>query len=147
MTAAIQRPLQATLWRHGVSDIDNLCYPLPPLPAVREDIPQGTLDMLILRTLASATSGELHGFEIASAIETVSAKVFVVEEGSLYPALQRMLVQGWISGEWGRTTDNRRARYYRITPSGRRQLERELRSYERVTQAIAAILNFGPRGA
>jgi PadR family transcriptional regulator, regulatory protein PadR len=114
---------------------------------MREDIPQGTLDMLILRMLASATSGQLHGFEIASAIETVSSKVFVVEEGSLYPALQRMLVHGWIAGEWGRTADNRRARYYRVTASGRRQLEREMKSYDRVTQAITAILNTAPRGA
>ena len=113
---------------------------------MREDIPQGTLDMLILRTLASATTGQLHGFEIASAIEAVSASVFVVEEGSLYPALQRMLVQGWIVGEWGRTADNRRARYYRVTASGRKQLERAMKSYDRVSQAIAAILNITPRG-
>ena len=112
----------------------------------REDIPQGTLDMLILRTLATATAEQLHGFEIASAIETVSAKVFVVEEGSLYPALQRMLVQGWIAGEWGRTPDNRRARYYRVTASGRKQLERAMKSYDRVSHAIAAILNTSPRG-
>jgi transcriptional regulator len=112
----------------------------------REDIPQGTLDMLILRTLATTPEGQLHGFEIASAIETVSASVFVVEEGSLYPALQRMLVQGWIVGEWGRTADNRRARYYRISASGRKQLERAMKSYDRVSQAIAAILNITPRG-
>ena len=112
---------------------------------MREDIPQGTLDMLILRTLASAPAGQLHGFEIASAIESVSANVFVVEEGSLYPALQRMLVQGWIAGEWGKTADNRRARYYRITAAGRRQLERAVKSYDRVSQAIAAILNLAPR--
>ena len=114
---------------------------------MREDIPPGTLDMLILRTLAGATEGQLHGFEIASAIESVSARVFVVEEGSLYPALQRMLVQGWIAGEWGRTADNRRARYYRLTSGGRRQLDRAMRSYDRVSQAIAAILNPSARGA
>ena len=114
---------------------------------MREDIPPGTLDMLILRTLASSSTGQLHGFEIASAIESVSASVFVVEEGSLYPALQRMLVQGWIAGEWGRTADNRRARYYRVTAAGRRHLERTVKSYDRVSQAIAAILNPSPRGA
>lgn len=113
---------------------------------MREDIPQGTLDMLILRTLSGAPAGQMHGFEIANAIESVSANVFVVEEGSLYPALQRMLVQGWIAGEWGRTADNRRARYYRVTASGRRQLERAMKSYSRVTTAIAAILNIAPRG-
>ena len=112
----------------------------------REDIPQGTLDMLILRTLATTPVGQLHGFEIATAIETVSSRVFVVEEGSLYPALQRMLVQGWIAGEWGRTADNWRARYYRITASGRKQLERAMKSYDRVSQAIAAILHTAPRG-
>jgi transcriptional regulator len=111
---------------------------------MREDIPPGTLDMLILRTLASASPGQLHGFEIASAIESVSSRVFVVEEGSLYPALQRMLVQGWIVGEWRRTGDNRRARYYRVTAAGRRQLERAMKSYDRVTQAIAAILGLSP---
>lgn len=113
---------------------------------MREDIPPGTLDMLILRTLASST-GQLHGFEIANTIESISSNVFVVEEGSLYPALQRMLVQGWISGEWGRTADNRRARYYRVTASGRRQLERAMKSYDRVSQAIAAILTLNPRGS
>ena len=114
---------------------------------MREDIPPGTLDMLILRTLAGVSAGQLHGFEIASAIESISSSVFVVEEGSLYPALQRMLVQGWIAGEWGRTADNRRARYYRLTTAGRRQLERAMKSYDRVSQAIAAILNLSPRGA
>jgi transcriptional regulator len=113
---------------------------------MREVIPPGTLDMLILRTLARGST-PLHGFEIADAIASTSSGVFVVEEGSLYPALQRMLVQGWIVGEWGRTADNRRARYYRVTAAGRRQLDRALRSYGRVTQAIAAILDLSPSGA
>ena len=113
---------------------------------MREDIPPGTLDMLILRTLATASAGQLHGFEIANAIETASARVFVVEEGSLYPALQRMLVQGWIVGEWGKTADNRRARYYRLTATGRRHLDRARKSYDRVSEAIAAIMNLSPRG-
>ena len=110
---------------------------------MREEIPPGTLDMLILRTMARSQT-ELHGFGIAEAIAGSSGGVFVVEEGSLYPALQRMLLQGWISGEWGRTPDNRRARYYRVTPSGHRQLGRAVRSYERVTRAIAAILDLTP---
>ena len=105
---------------------------------VRDEIPPGTLDMLILKTLARR--GELHGFEIASAIEQVSADVLQVEEGSLYPALQRMMVKGWLAGEWGRTTENRRARYYQLTAAGRHQLEREVQSYRRVAQAIARIL-------
>ena len=105
----------------------------------RDEIPPGTLDMLVLRMLAR--HGELHGFEIADAIQRVSDDVLRVEEGSLYPALQRMLVKGWISGEWGRTDGNRRARYYRLTPAGRRQLEREVESYERIADAIARILH------
>ena len=108
----------------------------------REDIPQGTLDMLILRTLATSQEGQLHGFQIASAIETVSSNVFVVEEGSLYPALQRMLVQGWIAGEWGRTADNRRARYYEITPTGRERLKQEEENWERLTSAVARFLKY-----
>jgi transcriptional regulator len=104
----------------------------------RDEIPQGTLDMLILKTLA--WQGELHGFEIAEAIEERSASVLRVEEGSLYPALQRMLIKGWVSGEWGRTAGNRRARYYKLTSAGRRRLDSELASYERVSVAIARIL-------
>jgi PadR family transcriptional regulator len=109
----------------------------------REEIPPGTLDMLVLRTLARHS--ELHGFEIADAIQRISADVLRVEEGSLYPALQRMLIKGWISGEWGRTAENRRARYYRLTSAGRRQLEREVESYERIAEAIARILHGGER--
>ena len=101
-------------------------------------IPPGTLHLLILKTLAR--SEEMHGFEIAEAIERGSADVFVVEEGSLYPALQRMLVKGWVTAEWGSTAGNRRARYYRVTRAGRRQLETELAQFERITGAIVRIL-------
>ena len=104
----------------------------------RDEIPQGTLDMLILKTLA--WKGELHGFEIAEAIEERSANILRVEEGSLYPALQRMLIKGWLAGEWGRTAENRRARYYKLTAAGRKRLESEVASYERVSLAIARIL-------
>ena len=106
--------------------------------ATRDEIPPGTLDMLVLQTLLRRK--ELHGFEIAEAIERTSADVLRVEEGSLYPALQRMLIKGWIEGEWGRTSENRRARYYRLTAAGRKQLEREVESYRRVNLAIARIL-------
>jgi len=105
---------------------------------VREPIPPGTLDLLILRTLAREPS--LHGFEIAEAIQQGSAQVLAVEEGSLYPALQRLSIKGWVTGEWSRTPENRRARYYRLTAAGRRALERELAAYRRVTDAIARIL-------
>ena len=106
---------------------------------MRSQIPQGTLDMLILQTLGGAS--ELHGFEIAESIRHTSADVLQVEEGSLYPALQRMLLRGWIAGEWGRTGENRRARYYRLTTAGRRQLARERDEYRRVSHAIALILD------
>lgn len=66
--------------------------------------------------------------------------MFTVEEGSLYPALQRMLIKGWLTGEWGRTSDNRRARYYRLTAAGKRQLEQEVRGYQRAADAIARVL-------
>jgi PadR family transcriptional regulator PadR len=104
----------------------------------RDAIPPGTLEMLVLRTLAAGR--DLHGFEIAEAIHQTSEGVLQVEEGSLYPALQRMLVKDWIRGEWGRTLENRRARYYRLTPAGRRQLEREVQAYQRIAQAIARVL-------
>lgn len=103
-----------------------------------DDIPQGTLDMLVLKTLAR--EGDRHGFQIAQAIEHASGDILRVEEGSLYPALQRMLVKGWIDGEWGRTDGNRRARYYRLTAAGRRQLDREVEAYQRVTGAIGRVL-------
>ena len=108
----------------------------------RAEIPPGTLDMLILRILARGK--ELHGFEVAQAIEQTSSGVFFVEEGSLYPALQRMLIKGWIAGEWGRTADNRRARYYHITAAGKRQLEREMNTYDLTARAIARILRAAP---
>jgi transcriptional regulator len=82
----------------------------------------------------------MHGFEIANAIYETSENVLQVEEGSLYPALQRLLVKGWISGEWGRTAGNRRARYYRLTSAGRRQLTSEIEAYRRVSGAIGRIL-------
>ena len=94
--------------------------------------------MLILQTLSRAKP--LHGFEIAESIQQTSADVLQVEEGSLYPALQRMLVKGWIAGDWGKTAENRRARYYRTTPKGRAHLERELARYQRVAGAIARVL-------
>ncbi len=94
--------------------------------------------MLILRTLAKGQP--MHGFEIASYIQEHSDDVLQVEEGSLYPALQRMLLSGWLTGDWDRTEENRRARYYRLTAAGRKALQRELQRYARVTQAISRIL-------
>ena len=105
---------------------------------LHEDIPPGTLDLLILRTLDR--EGQLHGFQIADSILSFSQSVLQVEEGSLYPALQRMLIKGWLVGEWGRTPENRRARYYHLTKDGRKQLQLELTRYGRVSAAIGRVL-------
>ena len=94
--------------------------------------------MLILRVLARG--GELHGYEIAKAIETLSQEILQVEEGSLYPALQRMLIKGWVKAEWGVTAGNRRARYYHLTAAGRKQLEQEISQFERVMGAVTRVI-------
>jgi PadR family transcriptional regulator len=104
----------------------------------RPDIPPGTLYMLILKTLARM--GPMHGYGIAQDIQQVSEDVLHVEEGSLYPALQRMLIKGWVVAEWKQSDNNRRARFYRLTPEGRKQLVRELREFERVMTAIARVI-------
>lgn len=104
----------------------------------RDEIPPGTLYLLILRTLARG--GEMHGYEIASFIKRVSDEVLKVEEGSLYPALQRMLAKGWVTAEWGTTEGNRRARYYKLTAVGRKQLEAEVSQFERVMAAIGRVI-------
>jgi transcriptional regulator len=94
--------------------------------------------MLILKMLARY--GEMHGYEIANAIQQVSEDVLQVEEGSLYPALQRMLLKGWVAAEWGVTAGNRRARYYKLMPAGRKQLHTGMAQYQRVSGAIQKIL-------
>ncbi|MGB7022173.1 MAG: PadR family transcriptional regulator [Candidatus Acidiferrales bacterium] len=104
----------------------------------RDEIPPGTLHLLILKTLARR--GELHGYEIARTIQQNSEDVLQVEEGSLYPALQRMLVKGWVNAHWGATPENRRARYYRLTATGRKQLEVELSQFRRVVGAITRVI-------
>ena len=103
-----------------------------------DEIPPGTLYLLILRTLLRG--GEMHGYEIASSIHHLSDDVLRVEEGSLYPALQRMLVKGWVTAQWGVTAGNRRARYYRLTTAGRRQLDVELSQFERVIAAVTRVI-------
>jgi transcriptional regulator len=104
----------------------------------KDAIPPGTLHLLILRTLAR--DGELHGFEIAESIERLSSNVLTVEEGSLYPALQRLLANGWVTAEWGTTGGNRRARYYQLTKAGRKQLGVEETQFLRITDAIVRVL-------
>ncbi|MEO6724672.1 MAG: PadR family transcriptional regulator [Blastocatellia bacterium] len=98
---------------------------------------QGTLAMMILKTLAR---GELHGYEIVQRIQQTSEDVLKVEEGSLYPALYRMEEQGWIEAEWGASENNRRAKYYKLTRAGRKQLADETANWERVSGAIAKVL-------
>jgi PadR family transcriptional regulator PadR len=104
----------------------------------REELLPGTLHLLILKTLARGE--RMHGYEIARSIQQFSEDVLQVEEGSLYPALQRMLVKGWVKAEWGSTAENRRARYYRLTAAGKRQLEVEMTQFERVIQAIGRVI-------
>ena len=104
----------------------------------RDEIPPGTLYLLILRTLARA--GELHGYEIANSIQRISNDVLQVEEGSLYPALQRMLIKGWVTAKWGTTAGNRRARYYQLTRAGRKQLDVEMSQFARLVGAITRVM-------
>jgi PadR family transcriptional regulator PadR len=105
--------------------------------AKKNDLLPGTLDMLILKTLARAP---LHGYGIALSIKRLSDDVLTVEEGSLYPALQRLLLQGWVKAEWKQTETNRRARYYTLTATGRKQLGLELSEFERMITAIGRVL-------
>jgi PadR family transcriptional regulator len=104
---------------------------------IKTDIPPGTLYMLILKTLSR---GPMHGYGIASHIQQTSEDVLQVEEGSLYPALQRMLIKGWVVAEWAQTENNRRARYYKLTPDGRKQLGVELSQFDRVMHAISRVI-------
>jgi transcriptional regulator len=104
----------------------------------RTEIPPGTLYMLILKTLARL--GPMHGYGIALHIQQTTEDVLQVEEGTLYPALQRMLVKGWVESEWRQTENKRRARYYKMTPQGREQLRKELREFDRVMMAIRRVI-------
>src|ERR1700739_2740260 len=103
-----------------------------------DETPPGTLYILILKALA--VRSRLHGYEIAEHIQKSSDDVLQVEEGSLYPALQRMLIKGWVKAEWGVTAGNRRARYYTLTPDGKKQLGIETSQFERVMGAIARVI-------
>ena len=103
----------------------------------RQELLPGTLDMLILKTLSRQV---MHGYGIAEHIRQVSAEVLKVEEGSLYPALQRLQLQGLIASEWGHSVNNRRARYYRLTSAGRRQLGETETSFGRLINAIARVM-------
>jgi PadR family transcriptional regulator, regulatory protein PadR len=107
------------------------------MPTTKAELLQGTLDLLILKTLAA---GPMHGYAIAQCIQSRSDDVLVVEEGSLYPALYRMEEKGWISAEWGKSDNKRRAKFYSLTRSGRKQLDEETAIWERVHRAITLVL-------
>jgi transcriptional regulator len=101
------------------------------------DLLQGTLDLLILQTLALES---MHGWGVAQRIQQVSKEVLQIGQGSLYPALHRLEYKGWIQADWGSSENNRRAKYYALTPAGRKQLETELESWQRLSAAVALVL-------
>jgi transcriptional regulator len=112
----------------------------------RDELLQGTLEMLVLKTLALEP---MHGWGIAQRIQQMSRDVFTVPQGSLYPALVRMKRRGWVTTAWRTTENNRRARYYEITAAGRKQLERQRESWERVSRAVNWVMSaaWTPTGA
>jgi PadR family transcriptional regulator, regulatory protein PadR len=101
------------------------------------DLPQGTLDLLILRTLALEPQ---HGWAISERIQQISSEVLLIHQGSLYPALHRLERRGWVKAKWGASDNNRRAKYYELTRAGRKQLERETESWNKLAAAVAQIL-------
>ena len=108
------------------------------------DLLQGTLDLLILQTLAL---GPMHGWGVAQRIQQVSKDVLQIGQGSLYPALHRLEYKGWIKADWGNSENNRRAKFYVLTAAGRKQLQTELASWERLSAAIALVLGRQPEPA
>lgn len=107
------------------------------MPTRQPEFLPGTLYMIVLRTLAA---GPMHGYAIAKRIKTVSRETLEIEEGSLYPALNRMLVKGWLAAEWGVSETNRKARFYRLTAAGRKQLEKESTEFNRLITAIGLVM-------
>jgi PadR family transcriptional regulator, regulatory protein PadR len=110
------------------------------MPKQKNDILQGTLVLLVLKTIAA--QGRMHGYAITSHIQRVSAELLRVEEGSLYPALHRMSQDGWLRAEWGTTEKNRQARFYTITPAGKKQLEMEEESWARLREGVQRVLRY-----
>ena len=102
-----------------------------------QDLLPGTLYMMVLRTLGA---GPLHGYAIARRIHDASRGGLAIEDGSLYPALNRMLVKGWLKAEWGISENNRRARFYRLTPAGRKQLEQENTDFDQLIKSIQLVM-------
>jgi transcriptional regulator len=114
-----------------------------PLTATRTDILQGTLEMLVLKTL---TLEPMHGWGLSVRLREISGEVFEVQQGSLYPALQRMLRRGWIRSSWRATENNRRARYYEITREGQKQLDAQMAEWDRSFRAVNRVLRFAFQG-
>lgn len=110
---------------------------MPTLSMPKNEMPSGALVLLILRVLRS---GPLHGYAIAQRIHALSSDALRVEEGSLYPALQKILLRGWVTATWGVSETNRKVRFYKLTRDGVKQLEAEIEGYDRQTKAIQAIL-------
>jgi PadR family transcriptional regulator PadR len=110
------------------------------VPRAKNDILQGTLDLLVLKTLAAG--GPMHGYAITAHIQRVSADLLRVEEGSLYPGLHRMAQQGWLQAEWGVTEKSRQARFYTITRAGRKQLSIEEESWARLCSGVRRVLGY-----
>jgi len=108
--------------------------------AKKNDILQGTLVLLILKTLAS--SGRMHGYAITAHVQRVSEQLLRVEEGSLYPALHRMEQEGWVRADWGKTEKNREARFYSLTARGKQQLAREEENWARLTEGVARVIRY-----
>jgi len=108
------------------------------IPQKTELLP-GTLEMLILKSL-ERNAQPMHGYGIALYLKQISGDVLQVEEGSLYPALQRLAIKGWVKAEWGQSDNNRRARFYKLTPDGRKQLKQEVANFERTLDAILSVL-------
>ena len=111
--------------------------------ADRADLLQGTLELLVLKTLSLEP---MHGWGISMRLRQISGEVFEVQQGSLYPALQRMLRRGWIKSAWQATENNRRARYYSLTAEGRRQLDAQMTEWERSSRAVNRVLRFALQG-
>jgi PadR family transcriptional regulator len=138
--APTTRPVQVVLGEANAGDISRPAVDILGIErlyigimAKKPELLQGTLDMLILNTLKRAP---LHGYAIAQSIKRLSGDVLTVEEGSLYPALQRLLLRGWVKAHWKLTETNRKARYYKLTTAGRKQLGNELSQFEEVVAAI-----------
>ena len=108
---------------------------MPPQPAPQ--LLPGTLFLLILRTLSR---GPMHGYAIARKIKDASSNALEIEDGSLYPALNRMLVKGWLAAEWGISENNRKARFYRLTPEGRKQLQAETKEFDKLIRSIQLVM-------